>query len=145
MEQESIVYGCIKDANSSGVSGQLRHRLSNRKAILSLPEDAVHRPFLFRDMFSLAAGKASQSSHYADLIHFGASYQSIEYKWSQWIEAFEQLLKSMYWVSAVVHLETELTGMHSFTWEAQNGHKPGMNPLSVRCEWSHEVNFAELA
>ena len=145
MEQESIVYGCIKDASSLAVKGQLRHRLTNRKAILSLPDETVHRPLLSKNMFSLAAGQPSKNSLHADLIHFGASYQAIEYEWSAWVEAFEQLLKSMYWVSAVVHLETELTGVHSFTWEAQNGHEPGMNPLSVRCQWSHEVYFTEFA
>jgi hypothetical protein len=60
----------------------------------------------------------------------------VEYEWDLWLQQFEKLLEQMYWVSAVVHLNTELNGVHQFTWVAQGqGHKPG-EPCGNRLgEW----------
>ena len=70
------------------------------------------------------------------------SYRAVEYEWEHWIAKFERLLKRMYWVSAVVHLETELAGFHTFLWDsADDYHEPSDEPLRVRCEWSREGNM----
>ncbi len=74
-----------------------------------------------------------------EVLHFGASYQGIEYEWQHWLSQFESLLAKMYWVSVVVHLETELSGVHSFCWESTGDyHHPGAAVTNVRCEWVHE-------
>lgn len=135
-DQESIVYGCIKDSNN--LSGGSDRRRINREAVLSLPS-ADEWPFLCRDMFSIPTIKVKQSQYQTDVIHFGASYRAVEYEWNHWIQKFEELLRSMYWVSATVHLETELSGIHSFTWEAAGlYHEPGSGDMQVRCEWTQE-------
>ena len=123
MDQESIVYGCIKDG--SPLLGNAERIRINREAMLSLPH-ADEWPFL-----------------YQEVMHFGASYKAVEYEWDQWIAQFESLLSKMYWVSATVHLETELSGTHTFTWESQSSyHKPGSGDMRVRCEWSHEGSLS---
>ncbi|WP_237068308.1 hypothetical protein [Microbulbifer guangxiensis] len=135
-DQESIVYGCIKDSNS--LAGGADRRRVNREAVLSLPS-ADEWPFLCRDMFSIPTIKLKQSQYQTDVIHFGASYRAVEYEWRHWIQKFEELLQKMYWVSATVHLETELSGTHSFTWEAPGlYHEPGCGDMQVRCEWTQE-------
>lgn len=139
MDQESIVYGCIKDTVS--LMADAERLRTNREAMLALP-GADEWPFLSREMFSIPAANTLNTHYQTDVMHFGASYKAVEYEWDQWVEQFEQLLKRMYWVSATVHLETELSGTHTFIWEAGgSGHKPGSGNMAVRCEWSHEGNL----
>ncbi len=136
MDQESIVYGCIKDASFDlGDSGRRRN---NRQAMLSLPK-ADDWPFLCQEMFAIPQTETGQGNYQTEVMHFGASYKAVEYEWDQWITKFEELLGGMYWVSATVHLETELSGTHTFTWESNgSSHEPGSGDMQVRCEWSHE-------
>src|SRR5690606_23543456 len=140
MDQESIVYGCIKDI-SPAISEAERIRV-NREAMLSLPH-ADEWPFISQEMFSIPCVSAPFFNYQTEVMHFGASYKAVEYEWDQWIAQFESLLSKMYWVSATVHLETELSGTHTFTWEANGSfHKPGSGDMRVRCEWSHEGSLS---
>lgn len=136
MDQESIVYGCIKDIPVlTNESIRLR---TNRDAMLSLPR-AEEWPFLCQEMFSIPELDVCSGNYQTEVMHFGASYKAVEYEWDQWVEQFELLLSKMYWVSATVHLETELYGTHTFIWEAGGAcHTPGSGNMKVRCEWSHE-------
>ncbi len=136
MDQESIVYGCIK--NSTYDFGDKEHRRRNREAMLSLPK-ADEWPFLSQEMFSIPSIENGFDNYQTDVMHFGASYKAVEYEWDQWMAKFEDLLSRMYWVSATVHLETELSGTHTFIWESNgNCHVPGSGDMQIRCEWSHE-------
>lgn len=140
MDQESIVYGCIKDAFR--FKDESERRLINRRAMLSLPK-ADEWPYLSREMFAIPSVQPGADLYQTEVMHFGASYRAIEYEWSQWMEKFESLLETMYWVSAVVHLETELSGTHTFTWECQGDcHTPGMGINRVHCEWTQENHFS---
>ncbi|MFL0802898.1 MAG: hypothetical protein K6L81_04230 [Agarilytica sp.] len=139
MDQESIVYGCIKDL--AGEQLNVDRRRNNRRAMLELP-NAEEWPYLCREMFSPPKVEVGQDRYLTEVMHFGASYKAIEYEWSEWMNRFEKLLDSLYWVSAVVHLETELSGVHTFTWESMtNGHVPGAGRQSIRCEWTQEKIF----
>lgn len=136
MDSESIVYGCIKDSILG--EGQSERIQINRSAMLSLPR-AEDWPFLCQEMFSIPHPIVHPSNYQTDVMHFGASYRAVEYEWNQWIEQFENLLSKMYWVSATVHLETELCGTHTFNWESsRNFHIPGSGDMYVQCQWSHE-------
>ncbi len=139
MDQESIVYGCIKDSiQGVGYSERIR---TNREAMLTLPR-ADNWPFLCQEMFAIPALDALTRNYQTEVMHFGASYQAVEYEWNQWIEQFEALLGKMYWVSATVHLETELCGTHTFTWESsRNYHTPGSGDMYIQCQWSHESSL----
>ena len=140
MDQESIVYGCIKD--SVFAEQDSLRKQTNRKAILSLLK-ADDWPYLSQEMFSAPGAQSGSDAFHTDVIHFGASYKAIEYEWDQWLSKFELLLNQMYWVSAVVHLETELAGVHTFTWEtAGEGHIPGDSPLKAQRKWSRESVFS---
>lgn len=142
MSEESVVYGCIKDLLVSDSSEEaLHHREQNKKVMMSLPS-VEDWPLLSREMFAMPVHLSMLDEVRTDVMHFGTSYKGVEYEWQQWIDKFENMLKSMYWVSATVHLETELNGRHTFTWEADNSfHEPSDEDLSVRCEWSRESLF----
>ena len=134
MESESIVYGNIRDWPSDSPAESRLRRLLNRQVLDTLPSGDAW-PFLGREMFSCCQQPGS-GLYQTQVIHFGASYQTIEYEWKLWVAEFEALLKRLYWASAVVHLETELNGTHTFRWEAEseNGlHSPQDGALRVRC------------
>lgn len=136
MDQESIVYGCIK--NSLPALSESERIRVNRDAMLELPH-ADEWPFLSQEMFAIPQLESPMANYQTEVMHFGASYKAVEYEWDQWVSQFETLLSKMYWESATVHLETELSGTHTFIWEATgSGHKPGSGNMRVRCEWSRE-------
>lgn len=139
MDQESVVYGCIKDTIYSSESDQMEfHRQVNEGVMTDLPS-VDDWPLLSREMFSMPATANDLDDVNTNVVHFGTSYKAVEHEWEQWIGKFESMLKRMYWVSATVHLDTELNGRHTFTWEAENEcHEPDSGELSVRCEWSRE-------
>lgn len=133
--EESVVYGCIKDVAYEDGSDRRR---TNRDAILALP-DMEGLPLLNREMFALPAVGDDPAGQNTQVMHFGSSYRGIEYEWNQWLERFEKLLRSMYWVSVTVHLETEMSGTHSFSWESSGDyHAPHSDDIQIRCEWTHE-------
>ena len=135
MQNESVVYGCIKD---SVYSSDMNHRgQANREALMSLPPAEI-RPLLSREMFAATDKNADTDSH-TEVVHFGASYLGIEYEWQVWVEQFEALLRKMYWVTVTAHLETEMSGVHSFVWETPHEcHEPGSADIQLRCEWLHD-------
>ena len=159
MDQESIVYGCIKDTSHGSLHSDLERRQINRRAMLALPQ-ADAWPFLCQEMFKIPLAitsnsssanhspngsfqRAGQNSYQTEVMPFGASYRAVEYEWSEWLAKFEGLLAAMYWSSAVVHLETELSGVHTFLWEATKGcHEPHSGEMRVRCEWVREQGLA---
>lgn len=140
MNQESVVYGCIKDIlMSHNPDDAQEHRERNRLVMMSLPS-IEEWPLLSREMFSMPVQVMDLEEAHTDVMHFGISYKSVEYEWQSWLEKFEEVLKQMYWVSATVHLETEFNGTHTFTWDAEDCfHEPSSGQLAVRCEWSREA------
>jgi hypothetical protein len=137
VESESIVYGCIRDWPSDDPEQRRQRRETNHGVLAELPAGDLW-PFLGREMFSFC-DLPGAGLYQTQVIHFGASYGAVEYEWNLWIEAFEALLKRLYWASAVVHLETELNGIHTFRWESDSGfHSPQEGALRVRCAWERE-------
>lgn len=138
-DQESIVYGCIKD--TADFIQDADRRKANRDAMLALPS-ADQWPFLSQEMFAIPRMESASGGYQTEVMHFGASYKAIEYEWEQWLEAFEKLLAKMYWVNATVHLETELSGTHTFNWDCNTDfHSPGSGDMRVSCQWQHEAGL----
>lgn len=137
MEPESIVYGCIRDWPSDSPAESRLRREINRQVLADLPAGDAWS-LLGREMFAFSE-LPGDGVYQTQVIHFGSSYRTVEYEWSLWIKQFEALLKRLYWASAVVHLETELNGTHTFRWESDNGfHSPQEGELRVRCAWERE-------
>ncbi|MEJ2043203.1 MAG: hypothetical protein P8X74_02465 [Reinekea sp.] len=140
MDQESIVYGIIRDVVSSDLKFQVRSRRINCDALLELNEVDTF-PYLTSSMFSVPQEELEQGTYQTQVIHFAASYQAVEYHWEAWVTKFEALLKRMYWISATVHLETELSGKHTFSWESSGAYHSPSEDLTVHCEWEQELAF----
>ncbi len=137
MESESIVYGCIRDWPSADLEQCRQRRANNLAAVQALPQGEAW-PFIGREMFSFCRDE-DLGLYQTQVIHFGASYRAVEYEWALWVQRFEALLKQLYWTSAVVHLETELNGTHTFRWETETGsHSPQHSDMRMRCAWERE-------
>lgn len=137
MDPESIVYGCIRDCPDGDPQARRVRRLHNRRMLDELPE-LGSLSLLSRQMFSFCRFEG-EGLYQTQVIHFGASYRAVEYEWAAWLKQFESLLGRLYWSSAVVHLDTELRGFHTFRWESEQGfHHPGEGVLRMRCAWEHE-------
>ena len=136
-QSESVVYGCIKNVAMLDSS---EHRRSNREAMLGLPS-AESWSLLSREMFALTDQQCADIDLSIDVMHFGASYKGVEHEWKYWLEQFENLLRKMHWVSATVHLETELSGLHSFVFETDGmAHDPNESSINIRCELARDAN-----
>lgn len=142
-DQESVVYGVIRHSPTVNDFIARDHRRSNKMAIRSLPRAIEDEwSLLCQDMFSMPGDSIFSGTYQTQLIHFAASYRAVEYEWECWLKQFESLLKSMYWLSATVHLETELSGKHTFNWLVEKGHTPSDGELRMNCEWEREAGFA---
>jgi hypothetical protein len=136
VDSESIVYGYIKDWPTSDSMERRMRRALNRRVLSNLPHGTW--AFLGKEMFSQCE-QAGAGLYRTQVIHFGASYEGVEYEWKLWVEEFEALLKRLYWASAIVHLETGLNGTHTFRWESEKGfHSPQEDDLRARCAWERE-------
>jgi hypothetical protein len=136
VQAESIVYGCIRGWPATDPLGAEVRQAHNRRMLAELPDEQWS--FLGREMFSCCE-QPGAGLFQTQVIHFGASYPGIEYEWKLWVAQFEELLRRLYWSSAVVHLETELSGTHTFHWESESGlHSPRQGELRMRCAWERE-------
>jgi hypothetical protein len=139
MNDESVVYGYIKNSSAITPEEKFVSHSANRTALRHLPTlDAGS--FLSREIFSTPPIIHHDDSLQSSVIHFGNTYKGIEYEWGLWVSKFEELLQGMYWDLVVVHLETEISGVHTFTWDSGGDmHVPSESPLNIRCEWQHEL------
>lgn len=138
---ESVVYGCIRDWPVCSYEQQQRRVAFNRQVLRQLPP-AERWTLLHQDMFSVCC-PPDQLSPTNQVIHFAATYRSVEYEWDAWVKQFEALLKRLYWSSAVVHLEAEGQGSHRFSWQSESCEL--MTPeeqLRMRCVWERESSFS---
>ena len=141
MDQETLVYGVIRTVAGGNRMEDLAMRQANRNAILALGSTDDF-PYLTQDMFHLPTPYPVQGTYMTPLLQFAASYQAVEYEWQHWVEKFERLLVALYWRSATVYLETELSGKHVFSWHSEGDfHVPGSQAMQVNCEWEHELGF----
>jgi hypothetical protein len=141
MNDESTVYGYIKNNNAETEQQRYLQHSINRRVLKALP--AVDSQSLIgQEFFSIPIFAGENAKISSQIIHFGRVYNGVEYEWAVWIAEFEQLLQKMYWSSVVVHLETELSGTHTFSWESgDESHYPNDASLSIRCEWQHELGL----
>lgn len=141
MYSESVVYGCIRDWPIQDYDQQQARALHNRQVLQCLPA-AETWSLLARDMFSCRLPQ-DQLSPSSQVIHFAASYRSVEYEWDTWVRQFETLLKRLYWSTAVVHLEAENHGSHRFSWQSESFELLTLEEqLRMRCVWERESGLS---
>lgn len=141
MYSESIVYGCIREWPMQDAAEQAERAAHNLSVLNRLPA-AQAWSLLSSEMFSCHL-PVDQVTPVTQVIHFAASYRSVEYEWTAWVKQFETLLKQLYWSSAVVHLDTAANGVHTFRWQSESFEL--LTPeeqLRMRCVWERESSLA---
>ena len=109
-----------------------QRRALNRRVLASLPS-AEDWPLISREMFAQPANAIVVDDLHTDVVPFGNSYKGVEHEWQQWLARFESILQKMFWVSATVHLETELNGVHTLDSD------PNMKGRSALDPWGRLV------
>ena len=119
MSHETLIYGCI--VGSTYMPAEYRTlQIRNLEVIEQLPLEFDGYPGICRAMFSAPPQEAMRGGWESQVIHFGGSFKDIDSGYSElatWIEKFERLLATLYWLEAVIHLKTELMGELKFDYE----------------------------
>src|SRR5438552_9367686 len=117
MGHQSLVYGVIEVFPADPRRPEADER--TRAALAALPEDDEW-PFLVRSMFSATFSEHVSVAYLFRPAHFAASLKEVEGEWDEWLPKFERLLATLDGITAVVHLETELVGTHTYHWSRVN-------------------------
>ena len=114
MGHGSIVYGNIIGPPRYTGYGQELHS-KNKSVIESLTIDEDQWPWIDRGMF-LVQDPENAKMYRDQVIVFGASYKRVEDGWEEWLMKFESILKQLYWISATIHVDSELEGEFTYQW-----------------------------
>jgi len=117
MGHQSLIYGVIE---TFSVGTQRPEADERTQAALSALPDDDEWPFLVRSMFSATFNEHVSVAYLYRPIHFAASLKEVEGEWEEWLVKFERLLAKLDGITAVVHLETELVGTHTYHWSRAN-------------------------
>jgi hypothetical protein len=117
MGHEAIIYGRIEGAHwEFGERFSWTYEL-NQVAIASIPL-ADKWPWLVQGMFALPS-PWPMGTYRSQIIHFGASIKDApgeEEVWDSFTAKFEAVLRTLYWWSAVLHLETDFIPHRIYKW-----------------------------
>jgi hypothetical protein len=143
---EAIIYGRVVGASwHVGDRFTWTHDL-NREVLAQLPADDDW-PWVVRGIFALPA-PYPQGTYRRQIIHFGLSIKDDPDNrgiWDLWLGKFEEVLRRLYWWSAVVHLDTDFEPPRVFEWvptEAAMGRLYDDPPQPIS-EWSRSVKVRE--
>ena len=140
MGHQTIVHGRI-EGSAFTINKYRKLQNSNIEVIDELPVNDKY-PYLSKSMFSIPAQTPDQGTYKSQVIHFGGSIKGLEFGDELiWVEKMENLLKKLYWFSAVAYIETEMDGEYKYSWLADkvipnsyhNG-KPRLTSL-----WEREI------
>jgi hypothetical protein len=114
MGAKSIIIGYVEEPFIADRQRDALVKDHNRAKLFLLPQIDVW-PRLTRGFFSVSG---PQETYANSLIYFGGSFKEIEREWSEWLDKFEALLRTLVWVRVKLVLETEYYGEHTYTWAA---------------------------
>ena len=117
MGHEAIIYGRIEGAHwNLGERFSWTHEL-NEQVIANI-QTKDEWPWLVRGMFALPSAWP-MGTYRSQIIHFGASLKdepADEAVWEAFTAKFEAVLRTLYWQSAVLHLETDFIPHRTYKW-----------------------------
>ena len=106
MGETSIVFGRISTYGKE----EIEHNIS---IISELPSEKEGYSMFTNEMFNRNTLNGKMNYTFG----FPRSYKNIEYRWENWIDEFEQLIRKLKWETINVILETEMFGTHQYFWQ----------------------------
>lgn len=145
----TTIYGYIEEMDFwlDPVKSQVRTHNSN--VITSLPI-ADKWPPLSLEMFAICKNNELEPGpnfeYSGRIIHFGANLKSVECDWAEWKLKFEDLLTSLYFLEARVHLKTEYSSLETFSWRVDLfkyavKHDSNMPDKIKKADWEYESTY----
>jgi hypothetical protein len=139
MGMTTRLYGCIEEYGVLAPAKRALVYAHNERIISGLPIEDTWPP-LARRMFAITPADGPEPgpsyAYQSRVIHFGASFKSIEHEWEAWVYKFEQLLTRLLWLSATVHLQPEYAGIQTFQWR--------INPEKWRIDYDDAQAIAPI-
>jgi hypothetical protein len=120
MAHESILFGFIQGSKFTNANGQKFRELQirNTRVISALPMRDSY-PYLSKGMFGLPPLDNLSVTYRTQIIHFGCTINYLEFgDVPEWLEKFEDLLRTLFWYRTEVHIITDAIGVHRFQWQA---------------------------
>ena len=106
MGETSIVFGRISTYGKE----EIQHNIN---VISALPSETEGYSMFTNEMFNRNTLNGKMNYTFG----FARSYKNIEQRWENWIDEFEQLIRSLKWETINVILETEMFGTHQYFWQ----------------------------
>jgi hypothetical protein len=146
---QSYLIGYIEEAwpgVASGGDPERLERLQDAATQIARRNDAVLNalperdewPPLCRPMFGWPPPDDPSIAFRSRLIHFAAIQKELDQWLRDWIDKFEGLLRSLYWESVYVRVETAYLGTYEFGWRPTDGWLSDLHAIRLRpvTEWS---------
>lgn len=106
MGAKSLIIGYIEEPFIADQHKNFLVKDHNRAKLFILPK-IDQWPRITRGFFSVSGSEETYSN---SLIYFGGTFKQIEDEWSQWLDKFESLLRTLIWMRVKLLLETEYRG-----------------------------------
>jgi hypothetical protein len=131
MSEPSWVYGCI----IFRVPTEMQQYCElNKAAIAKLPEKIEWQSkLLTKHMFTVPMPQ-EDGFHGHQMIHFAASYNHLGFYWQTWLNSFENVLRTLYWSEANVHIKIYGLDEHNLYWKADMSPMFEDSPQPIK-EW----------
>lgn len=120
MSEQGMIFGCIFAHGSIGSEKSLEFYQYNKKVIETLPEriDWQTNTLVSKDMFTVPMPNENEF-YRIQMIHFGASFNHLDYHWETWLSQFEALLKRLFWSETYLYIQAEMFLSHTeYHWKA---------------------------
>ena len=114
MGAQSLIIGYIEEPFIRDEYKNFLVKNHNRAKLFILPR-LDQWPRLTRGFFSVSG---SEETYANSLIYFGGTFKQIEEDWSEWLDKFEALLRTLIWTRVKLILETGYYGEYTYTWVA---------------------------
>ena len=117
MSHQTIIYGYI-EGRVWRKEDYRKYQARNIEIVSKLPDEDAD-PHFVNGIFAskMPNENTKQGTFKTHILHFGVSLKTRGLDQRDiWIAKFEELLRRLYWGTAIVHIDTEIYGSYKYEW-----------------------------